>query len=170
MKNLIILFIALSSGATYAQFLDLTKIGSSIELDFTEGYVCTAEPGPTKRRTMSYGETEEIASFDALNLCPAQKGNKAMYCEEAACEFISFNGRKPTISLSVVGGQIGVRYSVGAKYICVSKPFNGYTLYTAEVPSKMEAEVYAQNLCSYQTGQTRRDCDIISCKKIPGIN
>lgn len=167
MKKLIVLAFALVSSSAFAQLnLDFRSVGSSFQLGFSKGVVCKVNPAFSTAPTLGYGQTALEARSNAINNCIAETGNHRMHCDDLVCENISFGGGKPTISISVEQGQIGVRFSIGAKHTCVAEAAFGHGNFIAKAPTKIEAEVYAQKLCMEQTGNARMHCDVEECVSI----
>ncbi len=168
MKPLLIALTLISSSAFAQVSLDFRAIGSSFQLDFNRGFVCQSNPAFSKAPTLGYGQTKDIAAYNATNNCIAETGNHRMHCDDVVCEPVNFNGSNPTVSISVINDQIGVRFSAGAKHSCAAESAFGKGIFIAEAPTRLEAKTYAERLCMEQTGNAQMHCEAESCQAIAG--
>lgn len=167
MKKFMILALTLVSTSSFAQLnLDLRTVGSSFQLDFNNGYVCKSSPAFSQAPTLGYGQTLNLAQYNAINNCIAETGNARMHCEDLVCEAISFDNQKPSVSVSIENGQVGVRFSTGAKHSCAADAAFSGGVFIAEAPTRIEAQVYAERLCIEQTGNAQMHCRADSCGTI----
>jgi hypothetical protein len=172
MKFFLLSLITVMSSSVFAQLnLDFRVVGSSFELDFHNGYVCSVDPAFSKAPTLGYGISSRLATENAINNCIMETGNHQMHCSRVKCERISFSRSTsyPRVSVVSNNGHLSVNFSTGSNVQCSARSSFGRGYFSAQAPTQLEAEVYAQRLCMDQTGNARMHCDALTCSSLAPV-
>lgn len=147
-------------------FICATSAFAEVDIRIGEGtWVCSAE-GIKDYATLARSKTKAMAKFLAHQKCAEHEGN-SFHCEVEVCERdtrlknldveinFSIERDESNVSITLNNGQ--------PAFVCISEAFSN--TYSAEAPTRLEAEVLARQTC-IADGYHGMHCDVEECEKV----